>query len=191
MTQPQRNERMVIALSQEQRSLLMRGMGAFAVVLVALLAVGTFADLQIAQAVYAPDNPLVIFVSTLGLIPMVYPACILLGVLMQRSLASQKPRVLCVVGAVVCMVLAVLFGALITGALLSMLEGFGGIERADLAVLALPDRDARLELIHVDIARRELRHDGADLHGFDVCNLIGDEERDDARARAELQHALA
>ena len=70
-------------------------------------------------------------------------------------------------------------------------EGFGGIERADLAVVALPDRDARLELIHVDIARRELRHDGADFHGFDVCNLIGDEERDDARARAELQHALA
>ena len=54
-------------MRQEQRSLLIRGMGAFAAVLVVLLAVGTFYDYQIAQAVYAPDNPLVIFVSTLGL----------------------------------------------------------------------------------------------------------------------------
>lgn len=29
----------------------------------------------------APDNPLVVFVSILGLFPMVYPACFLLGVL--------------------------------------------------------------------------------------------------------------
>ena len=66
----------------------MRGMGAFAAALVVLLIVGTFADYQVAQAIYAPSNPLVIFVSTLGLFPMAYPACILLGVLAQRSLAS-------------------------------------------------------------------------------------------------------
>lgn len=105
----------------------MRGMGVFAAVLAVLLAVGTFADYQIAQAVYAPGNPLVIFVSTLGLFPMAYPGCFLLGVLAQRSLASQKSQVLRVAGAVVCVALAVLFGALITRAVLSVLEGFGGM----------------------------------------------------------------
>lgn len=105
----------------------MRGMGAFAAALVVLLVVGTFADYQIAQAVYAPNNPLVIFVSTLGLFPMAYPACILLGVLVQRSLTSQKAQPLRIVGAVVCVALAVLFGALITRAVLSKLEGFGGM----------------------------------------------------------------
>ena len=105
----------------------MRGMGVFAAVLAVLLAVGTFADYQVAQAVYAPGNPAVIFVSTLGLFPMAYPACVLLGVLAQRSLASQKSQVLRVAGAVVCVALAVLFGALITRAVLSVLEGFGGI----------------------------------------------------------------
>ena len=105
----------------------MRGMGAFAAALAVLLVVGTFADYQIAQAVYAPGNPLVIFVSTLGLFPMAYPACVLLGVLAQRSLASQKSQVLRVLGAVVCAALAVLFGALITRAVLSVLEGFGGM----------------------------------------------------------------
>ena len=105
----------------------MLGMGAFAAALAVLLVVGTFADYQIAQAVYAPGNPLVIFVSTLGLFPMAYPACVLLGVLAQRSLASQKSQVLRVLGAVVCAALAVLFGALITRAVLSVLEGFGGM----------------------------------------------------------------
>ena len=114
-------------MSEEQRSLLIRGMGAFAAALVVLLIVGTFADYQIAQAIYAPSNPLVIFASTLGLFPMAYPACILLGVLTQRSLASQKSQVLRIVGAVVCVALALLFGALITRAVLSQLEGFGGI----------------------------------------------------------------
>ena len=117
----------MIALSEEQRSLLMRGMGIFAAVLVVLLGIGTFSDYQIAQAVYAPNNPLVIFISTLGLFPMAYPACILLGVLAQRSLTSQKAQALRVVGAVVCAVLAVVFGALITKAVLSTLEGFGGL----------------------------------------------------------------
>ena len=102
-------------------------MGAFAAVLVVLLAVGTFYDYQIAQAVYAPGNPLVIFVSTLGLIPMAYPACLLLGVLAQRSLASQKAKLLRIACAFLCVVLALLFGALITKALLSTLEGFGGM----------------------------------------------------------------
>ena len=55
----------------------MRGMGIFAAVLVVMLAVGTFSDYQIAQAIYTPDNPLVIFASTLGLFPLAYPACIL------------------------------------------------------------------------------------------------------------------
>ena len=105
----------------------MRGMGVFAAVLAVLLAVGTFADYQIAQAVYAPGNPLVIFISTLGLFPMAYPGCFLLGVLAQRSLASQKSQVLRVAGAVVCVALAALFGALITRAVLSKLEGFGGM----------------------------------------------------------------
>ena len=120
-------ERLVATLSQEQRSLLMRGMGAFAAVLVVLLIAGTFADYQVAQAVYAPGNPFVIFVSTLGLFPMCYPACLLLGVLVQRSYASQKPQLLRIAGAVVCVALALLFGALITRAVLSTLEGFGGI----------------------------------------------------------------
>ena len=100
--------------------------------LLVLLVVGTFADLEIAQAVYAPDNPLVTFVSTLGLFPMAYPACILLGVLLQRSLASQKPPVLRIVGAVACAAFAVLFGALITKAVLSVLEGFGGMVGSEL-----------------------------------------------------------
>ena len=114
----------------------MRGMGVFAVALVALLVVGTFADYQIAQAVYAPDNPLVVFVSTLGLFPMAYPACFLLGVLMQRSLASQKTPLLRVVGAVLCVVLAMLFGALITRAVLSVRDGFGGMVGGELPTLA-------------------------------------------------------
>lgn len=119
--------KLVIVLSQEQRLLLMRGMGIFAAVLVALLIVGTFYDYQIAQAVYTPGNPFVIFVSTLGLLPMVYPACFLLGVPMQRSLASEKPQALRIIGAAAYMLLAMLFGALITRAVLSTLEGFGGI----------------------------------------------------------------
>ena len=40
---------------------MMRGMGAFAAVLVVMLGVGTFADYQIAQAIYTPDNPFVIY----------------------------------------------------------------------------------------------------------------------------------
>lgn len=114
----------------------MRGMGAFAVVLVVMLAVGTFADYQIAQAIYAPDNPLVIFVSTLGLVPLAYPGCLFLGVLAQRSLASQKTPALHVAGAVLCVVLAALFGALITRSILSVRDGFGGITGAELSTLA-------------------------------------------------------
>ena len=110
----------------------MRGMGIFAAVLVVMLAVGTFSDYQIAQAIYTPDNPLVIFASTLGLFPLAYPACILLGVLVQRSLASQKPRVLCIAGAVAVVVLAVIFGALATMAILSLRDGFSGIVGAEL-----------------------------------------------------------
>ena len=116
----------------------MRGMGAFAAVLVVLLIVGTFADYQIAQAVYAPGNPLVIFVSTLGLFPMCYPACLLLGVLAQRSYEGQKPQLLRIAGAVLCVALALLLGALITRAVLSTLEGFGGIYGYE------PDQSVRL-----------------------------------------------
>ena len=111
-------------------------MGAFAAVLAVLLAVGTFADQQVAQALYAPGNPLVIFVSSLGLVPMVYPACLLLGVLAQRSTASQKPTILRIAGAILCVLLAVLFGALITRALLSVRDGFGGMVAAELPSLA-------------------------------------------------------
>ena len=107
-------------------------MGAFAVVLVVLLGVGTFADLQIAQAIYAPNNPAVIFVSSLGLFPLVYPACIFMGVLMQRCLASQKTPALRVAGAILCTLLAMLFGALITKSVLSILDGFGGIVGSEL-----------------------------------------------------------
>lgn len=114
-------------MSQEQRSLLMRGMGMFSAALVVLLIAGTFLDYRVAQAVYAPSNPLVIFVSTLGLFPMCYPACILLGALAQRSYTSEKSQPLRIAGTVVCVALALLFGALITNAVLSMLEGFGGI----------------------------------------------------------------
>lgn len=111
--------------------LMMRGMGAFAAVLVVLLIVGTFADYQIAQAVYAPDNPVVVFISTLGLLPMCYPACFLLGVLVERSLASRKPQLLRIAGAVLCVALAMLFGALITRAVLSTRDGFGGMFGAE------------------------------------------------------------
>ena len=132
----QLHERRVISLSQEQRTFLMRGMGIFAGVLVVLLVVGTFADYQIAQAVYAPDNPLVIFLSTLGLFPMVYSACFFLGVLAQRSLASRRPRAARGAGAALCVLLAMLFGALVTRALLSVRDGFGGIFGSELPALA-------------------------------------------------------
>ena len=130
--QPRHRERLVIALDQKQRTFLMRGMGAFAAVLVVMLAVGTFTDYQVAQAVYAPDNPLVVFVSTLGLFPLPYPGCFLLGVLVQRSLASEKAPALRIAGAVLCVLLAALFGALITRAVLSIRDGFGGMVGAEL-----------------------------------------------------------
>ena len=114
----------------------MRGMGAFAAVLAVLLVVGTLYDYQIAQAVYAPDNPLVIFVSALGLFPMVYPACFFFGVLAQRCLASRKPAVLRIAGVVLCVVLAMLLGALITRSVLSVRDGFGGIVGGELSALA-------------------------------------------------------
>lgn len=123
-------------MSQEVRSQLVRGMGAFAAVLVVMLVVGTFADYQVAQAVYAPHNPLVVVVSTLGLVPMAYPGCLLLGVLAQRSLASRKAPALRVAGSVLCVALALLFGALVTRALLSVLEGFGGITGTELPTAA-------------------------------------------------------
>ena len=123
-------------MSQEERTLLMRGMGAFAVALAVMLAMGTFVDYQVAQAIYAPDNPLVIFVSSLGLVPMAYPACLLIGVLLQRSLASQKPQALRVAGAVLCVALAMLLGALATMALLSVRDGFGGLVGAELPAFA-------------------------------------------------------
>ena len=119
-------------MSQEQRTLLTRGMMAFAAVLVVGLVVGTFADLQIARTVYAPNNPLVTFVSSLGLLPLAYPACILMGVLAQRSLASRKSQALRMAGAVLCAVLAMAFGALITKATLSVLDGFGGMVGSEL-----------------------------------------------------------
>ena len=114
----------------------MRGMGAFAVALVVMLVIGTFTDYQIAQAIYAPDNPLVIFISSMGLIPMAYPASFLVGVLAQRSLASQKPQVLRIAGVVLCVALAMLVGALATRALLSVRDGFGGISGSELPTLA-------------------------------------------------------
>ena len=126
----------MIAVSQKQLSLLTRGMYAFAVLLVALLTVGTFMDWKIAQAIYTPDNTLVIFVSTLGLFPLVYPACLLLGVLVQRSLASQKPPILRIAGAILCAVLAMLFGALITRSVLSIRDGFGGLVGSELPTFA-------------------------------------------------------
>ena len=130
---PRQSERPVIVVSQKQRTFLMRGMGIFAAVLVVMLAVGTFMDYQIAQAIYTPDNPLVIFLSTLGLLPMFYPVCFLLGVLVQRSAASRKPLVLRIVGAAVCVLLAALFGALITRSVLSIRDGFGGLVGAELS----------------------------------------------------------
>ena len=127
MAYPQHRGKLVIELSQEQRSLLMRGMGAFAAVLVVMLGVGTFADYQIAQAIYTPDNPLVIFVSSLGIFPLFYPVCFLLGVLAQRSFMSQKPKAQSVIGAIVCVLFAVLMGALVMRSLLSIRDGFGGM----------------------------------------------------------------
>lgn len=121
----------MIALTQEQRALLTRGMGALAAVFVVTLVVGTFNDLQIAQAVYNPSNPIVIFFSSLGLLPMAYPVCLLMGTLVQRSIASQKPPVARFAGAAVCALLALVFGALITRATLSMLDGFGGLVGAE------------------------------------------------------------
>lgn len=126
------HERLVVSLNQEQRTLLMRGMGVFAAVLVVLLGVGTFADYQIAQAIYTPDNPVVIFLSTLGLFPMVYTACVFLGALAQRSFVSERPPFLRIVGAVLCVVLAALFGALITRSVLSVRDGFGAMVGGEL-----------------------------------------------------------
>ena len=123
-------------MSQEQHSLFTRSMGAFAAVLVVLLAVGTFTDFQIAQSIYSPGNPVAIVVSALGLIPMAYPASFLLGVLAQRSLTSQKTQILRIVGVVLCVVLAALFGALITRAFLSIRDGFGGLVGAELSTTA-------------------------------------------------------
>ena len=111
-------------------------MGAFAVLLVAMLAVGSFTDYQVAQAIYAPDNPLVIFVSTLGLIPLAYPGCLFLGVLAQRCHMSQGSPALRVAGIVLCAVLAMFFGALITRALLSVRDGFGGLTGSELPTAA-------------------------------------------------------
>ena len=127
MAYPQHRGKLVIELSQEQRSLLMRGMGAFAAVLVVMLGVGTFSDYQIAQAIYTPDNPLVIFVSSLGIFPLFYPVCFLLGVLAQRSFMSQKPKAQSVIGAIMCVLFAVLMGALVMRSLLSIRDGFGGM----------------------------------------------------------------
>ena len=121
----------VIPLTQEQRSLLTRGMVALAAVFVVTLVIGTFNDLPIAQAIYNPGNPVVIFLSSMGLLPMVYPVCLLLGTLVQRSLASNKPPVARFAGAAVCALLALVFGALITRATLSMLDGFGGLVGAE------------------------------------------------------------
>ena len=119
-------------MSQKQHSLLVRGMGVFAAALVLMLVIGTFADQQIARAVYAPGNPFVIFVSSLGLITMAYPACFLLGVLAQRSLASKKSQALRIAGAILCLAIALLAGALITKALLSIRDGFGGLTGSEL-----------------------------------------------------------
>ena len=124
-----------MVLDKKYHALLMRGMSAFAVLLVVMLAIGTFADYQIAQAIYTPDNPFVIFVSTFGLFPMVYPACFFLGVLMQRSLASQKSPAQRIIGAVVYAALALLLGTLITRAILSIRDGFGGIVGGELPTL--------------------------------------------------------
>ncbi|MBQ9020784.1 MAG: phosphatase PAP2 family protein [Eggerthellaceae bacterium] len=122
-------------MKQEQSSLLIRGMSVFAVALVAMLVAGTFADYQIAQAVYTPSNPLGIFFSSLGLLPMAYPACFFLGVLVQRSLTNQKSQVLRIVGAVLCVVFAMAFGALVTRALLSVRDGFGGMAGGELPTM--------------------------------------------------------
>ncbi len=111
-------------------------MWGFAALLVVLLAVGTFADYQIAQAIYAPDNPTVIFISSLGLIPLVYPICFLLGVLAQRSLVSQKTQIVRIAGVVLCVLLAAIAGALITRSLLSIRDGFGGLTGTELPSLA-------------------------------------------------------
>lgn len=52
-----------------------------AVAALAMLAVGTLLDLTISKSAYAPANPLLTILSTLGLLPMAVPICILMGAL--------------------------------------------------------------------------------------------------------------
>ena len=70
-------------------------------------------------------------------------------------------------------------------------ERLRGVERANRAVVPLPYADLLLKLIHPDVARGDVRHDGRELHSIDAAHRIRDEQRNHARARAELEHARA
>ena len=105
-------------------ALILRTLTGTAAALVALLLLGTFVDLPLDQAINAPDNALVILLSTLGLLPMTLPVCVFAGALARRSLMSGKAAALRWLGAGVGAALAACIGYRTVSAICSA-DGIG------------------------------------------------------------------
>ena len=60
-------------MNMRDKALLLKGLIAFAVILVVGLCVGTFMDLSVAQAIKSEGNPIAIVISTVGLFPLAAP----------------------------------------------------------------------------------------------------------------------
>lgn len=108
-------------MTKQQQALAMRVLCVLAGILVVGWLAGTFCDLQVDQAIYAPDNTLVIAWSALGLIPLVLPMCLFLGVLLQRCWEGAQ-GVMRFVGSAVSIILALVSGVL---GMRSLLEADG------------------------------------------------------------------
>lgn len=80
-------------MNMRDKALLLKGLIAFAVILVVGLCVGTFMDLSVAQAIKSEGNPIAIVISTVGLFPLAAPVVVMLGALAQRSIASSRPPI--------------------------------------------------------------------------------------------------
>ena len=98
-------------MTKQQQALAMRVLCALAGVLVVGWIAGTFCDLQFDQAIYAPDNGLVIVWSTFGLIPLALPLCLFLGVLLQHCW-EEAQGLLRFGGSAVCILLSLVTGVL-------------------------------------------------------------------------------
>jgi hypothetical protein len=98
-------------MTKQQQTLAMRVLCVLAGVLVVGWIAGTFCDLQVDQAIYAPDNTLVIVWSALGLIPLALPLCLFLGVLLQRCWEGAQ-GLLRFAGSALSIVLALVTGVL-------------------------------------------------------------------------------